>query len=137
MRSKVSVRYNNVNSVIYLGLAIGLRTVNSKENRKLFKFTEEDKFVFSCFDDIIDTFGREFDEIPKEFIINALKINTLNIAQTYEFLKKPHRHPLIEKSIFNSADDHVIRYMKHTPFYKELIEVHGEASVEDREYFLN
>ena len=43
-----------------LGLSAGLRTVNSKENRKLFRFTEEDKFVFNCIDKVVDAFAREF-----------------------------------------------------------------------------
>ena len=30
-----------------------------KENRKLFRFTEEDKFVFNCVDNVIDVLCKE------------------------------------------------------------------------------
>lgn len=63
-------------------------------------------------------------------------MNTLKIPQIYEYLKKPHQ-PQIEKAIFNSGDDHVIKYMKDSAFYKELVEIHGKAAVEDREFFLS
>jgi hypothetical protein len=117
-------------------LSYGLRTISNKEKRKLFKFTEEDKFVFSCIDNIVDTISKEFKDIPKEFIINALKINTLNLSNTYEYLKKPHNSQ-VEKLTYNSGDDHVLKYMKGTNFYKELLDIHGAESVADREYFLS
>lgn len=65
-----------------------------------------------------------------------MKLNTLSIPHVYEYLKKPHQ-PSNEKNVFNSADDHVIRYMKSSGFYKELVEAHGINAVEDREYFLS
>jgi hypothetical protein len=117
-------------------LSYGLRTIQNKENRRLFRFTEEDKFLFSCFDDIVSTLSKEFKSYPKEFIINALKINTLNLINTYEYLKKPH-NPQNEKLIFNSSDDHVIKYMANTDFYKEIVDIHGLQSVKDREFFLS
>lgn len=65
-----------------------------------------------------------------------MKLNTLNIPQLYDYLKNPHLS-LNEKAVFNSADDHVIKYMKNTTFYKELIDSHGINCVDDREYFLS
>lgn len=102
----------------------------------MFKFTEEDKFVFSCLDKIVETYTKELKEANRDFVINALKINTLNLPQTYEYLKRPHQ-PLSEKAIFTSGDDHVLKYMKDSAFYKELVEIHGKAAVENREYFLS
>ena len=75
-------------------------------------------------------------DATRDLVINALKINSLNIPQTYEYLKKPHL-PLNEKHAFNEGDDHVIRYMKDTTFYKELLENKGKENVENREFFLN
>ena len=65
-----------------------------------------------------------------------MKLNTLNIPNVYDYLKKPHQ-PSNEKNVYNSADDHVIRYMKNSGFYKELSEAHGNLSVEEREFFLS
>lgn len=67
-----------------------MRAVNSRENRAIFKFTEEDKFLFNCLDKVVAELQREFKDYSKEFIVNALKMNTLNISQVYEFLKKPY-----------------------------------------------
>lgn len=131
MKLKVSFYYIN-----FIGLAGGLRTINNKENRKLFRFTEEDKFIFSCIDNVVEGLCKENKEATRELVVNALKINTLNIPQTHEYLKKPYL-PLNEKTIFNTGDDHVIRYMKHSQFYKELTDNKGKENVENREYFLS
>lgn len=120
--------------IIFLELSYGLRTINAREHRRLFKFTEEDKFIFSCLDGIVESLQREFKEFNKDFIVQALKMNTLNLPQTYEYLKRP-RH--VEKNIYNSGDDHVLKYMRETGFYKELVDLHGKSSVEDREFFLS
>lgn len=85
---------------------------------------------------MIENFQREFKDLGKEFIVHALKINTLNLAHTYEYLRKPHQ-PQIEKSIYSSGDDHVLKYMRDSAFYKELIDLHGKQNIEDREYFLS
>lgn len=84
----------------------------------------------------MDTLCKDIKEAPREFVINALKVNSLNIPQTYEYLKKPHL-PHNEKAAFNVSDDHVIKYMKNTGFYKELIENKGKDNVENREFFLS
>jgi len=117
-------------------LSAGLRTINNRDNRKLFKFTEEDKLVFSCIDNVIEGLCKEVKDATKELVINALKINTLNIPQTYEYLKRPYL-PLNEKHAFNGGDDHVIKYMKDTSFYKELTDNKGKDHVENRDYFLS
>lgn len=117
-------------------LALGLKSVNSRESRRLCRFTEEDKFVFNCLDDTINTLCKEVPHASRDLVLNALKINTLNIPQTYEYLKKPHL-PNNEKLTFNHGDDHVIRYMKDSVFYRELIDTKGRDNVETREFFLS
>lgn len=116
--------------------------MSSKENRAIFKFSEEDKFLFNCLDRVVAELQREFKDYSKEFIVNALRMNTLNISQVYEFLRKPYNSNTESKSflnleiLFNSSDDHVIKFMKNTNFYKELVDSKGLALVEEREYFL-
>lgn len=107
-----------------------------KENRKLFRFTEEDKFVFNCVDNVVDVLCKECKDSSRDLALRALKVNTFNIPQTYEYLKKPN-NPNNEKYIFNDGDDHVIRYMKNTNFYRELVEAKTKENVENREYFLS
>ena len=74
--------------------------------------------------------------MSREFVVNALKLNNLNIVQTNEYLKKPSSN-MNEKMTFNSSDDHVIKYMKDSPFYKELVDMKGRENVADRDYYLN
>lgn len=110
--------------------------MNTKVNKKLFRFNEEDKFVFSCIDNVINTMSKELKDVPRDLVINALKINTMNIPQTYEYLKKPYL-PANEKATFNVGDDHVIKFMKESTFYRELVETKSKDGVANREYFLS
>lgn len=120
-------------------MSYGLRTIKTKEHRPLFRFTEEDKFLFGCLDAVVSELQRNFPDYSKEFFINALKMNTMNIANVYEFLTKPssHRGGKEFNIAYNSIDDHVIQHMKESNFYKELVELRGREDVERREFFIN
>lgn len=110
--------------------------MNTRVNKKLFRFNEEDKFIFTCIDNVVQALSKELKDVPSDLIINALKLNTMNIPQTYEYLKKPYL-PLNEKATFNVGDDHVIKFMKDTTFHKELVDTKGKDAVANREYFLS
>lgn len=91
--------------------------------------------MFSCIDNVVEGLCKEVKEATKDLVLNALKINTFNIPQTYDYLKKTNTQ--IEKSTFNIGDDHVIKYMKDTNFYKEMLETKGKENLENREFFLS
>ena len=51
--------------------------------------TEEDKEIFGKIDEIVDKLQENFKELNKEFIIDSLKSNSLNLKNTYSYLQNP------------------------------------------------
>lgn len=51
--------------------------------------TEDDKDLFNQLDEVVKEFEENFPEHSKEFIIDALKSNSLNLKNTYLYLKDP------------------------------------------------
>jgi hypothetical protein len=63
-----------------------------KYNMDLIKkeaITDDDKACFEKIDIIVDTLQEHFKNLTREFIIDALKSNSLNLKNTYQYLKNP------------------------------------------------
>jgi len=51
--------------------------------------TDGDKEIFGKIDIIINTVQEHFTNHSREFIIDGLKANSLNLKNTYQYLKNP------------------------------------------------
>lgn len=51
--------------------------------------TEEDKQNFAKIDIVVNTLQQKFSNFTREYIIDALKANSLNLKNTYFYLKNP------------------------------------------------
>ena len=125
-----------------INLDINIKKVNTKTidknsglkilNYSLFtkdKNKEEFKLITSAIKDV----GQYFNNIPKEQILNILHSTSLNPGHAYLQLKYP------EKANFDflESEDYIIKYMKNTSLYEELIYQKGEILIKERERYLN
>jgi hypothetical protein len=62
----------------------------SHNEKELFKtITPDDRYAFDVIDAVVNDLHNHFPKYNKEFIINALEGNSMNISDTYVYLKNP------------------------------------------------
>ena len=110
-----------------------LQEFTSAEKKKLHTINEDDKFAFKTIDNVLDNLCKDFPNYPREFILNILISNSMNIVTTYICLANPSQKNLYS---FSEIDDDIILNHKGSDQYKSLIKEKGNELVKEREKFL-
>ena len=104
-----------------------------EEKRRINTINEEDKFIFKAIDNVLDALSAEFKTYSPEFILEALKQNSMDIGKTYTYLKDPIKNRNIG---FSALDDMVLK-KKTGEEYKILLKEKGKEAIQEREEFLS
>lgn len=111
----------------------------AKDLRKDY-FTENEKRRFKDIDRIVSTLVKHNTDYTEEEVLRALKKNSFNILNTYNYLQDEDKFEgtlnNIDKCFYN-VDDYVLTNFKKTKFYNQLVNEKGKSRVEEREFFLN
>jgi len=110
-----------------------LQEFTTEEKKKLHMINEDDKFIFKTIDNVLDNLCKDFPNYPREFILNLLISNSMNIVTTYICLANPSQKHLYS---FSEIDDDIILNHKGSDQYKSLIKEKGNELVKEREKFL-
>jgi hypothetical protein len=110
-----------------------LQEFTTEEKKKLHMINEDDKFIFKTIDNVLDNLCKDFSNYPREFILNVLISNSMNIVTTYICLANPSQKHLYS---FSEIDDDIILNHKGSDQYKSLIKEKGSELVKEREKFL-
>ncbi len=105
---------------------------------KVIVANEKDKRQFEQIDEIIRSIQESFsrtknNDLDKEYILEVLKMHSFNIVNTYLYLCYPDERKDI---CFTDVDDYIIKNMKHSDYYKDMILKKGRQTVFERERFL-
>ena len=111
-----------------------LQQFTEEEKKKLLTINEDDKFIFKSIDNVLDGLCNEFPNLTRDYVLDILVANSMNIARTYLSLSNPEQKKILT---FSQNDDNVILKMKDSNEYKELIKEKGKELVDEREEFLN
>ena len=125
-----------------INLDINIKKVNTKTTDKnsglkilnYSLFTKDtNKEEFDLITSAIQDVGKYFNNVTKEQILNILNSTSLNPGHAYLQLKYP------EKANFDflESEDYIIKYMKNTSLYEELIYQKGEILKKEKERYLN
>jgi hypothetical protein len=60
-----------------------------QEERKLFTVSEQDRFLFKNVEATVEGFKKEFVSLTSDYIYKALQGNSMDINQTYKYLRNP------------------------------------------------
>ncbi len=111
-----------------------LQQFTEEEKKKLLTINEDDKFIFKSIDNVLDGLCNEFPNLTREYVLDMLVSNSMNIARTYLSLSNPEQKKIYS---FTQSDDNVILKMKNSEQYQNLINEKGKELVDEREEFLN
>lgn len=131
-----------IHRLILLGQkGVVYRNIFENSKNKLFIKNKEDKFMLKNLDELVNDLLLIFKDYSKDFIIDALKGNSMDIEQTYYFLKDPNpsnyfNNVFIDR-IFTELDDEILKNMKDTELYKNLVTRKGQGKIQERIDFLN
>jgi len=105
---------------------------------KVIVANEKDKHQFEEIDEIIKSIQENFFrtknvELDKEYILEVLKMHSFNIVNTYLYLSSPEKR---KDFCFTDVDDYIIKNMRNSEYYKDLISKKGKQTVYEREKFL-
>ena len=107
--------------------------MTEQEKAKILSINEEDKFVFRVMDNIVKGLQNSFPQYTKNYIIEVLRGNSMNIENAYIYLSDPIRNSSI---IFTEAEDKLILEMKGSGEYNLLVAEKGQDRVQEREDYL-
>ena len=110
-----------------------LQQFTEDEKRKLLTINEDDKFIFKSIDNVLDGLCKEFPNLTRDYVLDTLVANSMNIARTYLSLSNPEQKKLYS---FTESDDNVILKMKDSEQYQNLVNEKGKELVDEREEFL-
>ena len=110
-----------------------LQQFTEDEKRKLLTINEDDKFIFKSIDNVLDGLCKEFPNLTREYVLDILVANSMNIARTYLSLSNPENKKIYS---FTQSDDNIILKMKDSEQYQNLIKEKGKELVDEREEFL-
>ena len=146
IKTKENQNYENIQNAFKvnnkINLDINLKQIKKKLNDKNSKskilnyslFTNDNnKEEFDLITSAIQSLGNYFKDISKDEILNVLHSTSLNPGHAYLQLKYPN------KTLYNflESEDYIIRYMKNTFLYDELVLQKGENLIKEREKYLN
>ena len=111
-----------------------LKDDKKNKKRKLNEINPKDKFVFKCVDMVMEGLYKEFSNYSKDYILEILQQNSMNIAKTYICLKEPIKSKIIG---YTSLDDKIILKMKKGEEFNNLLREKGKKSILEREDYLS
>lgn len=105
---------------------------------KVIVANEKDKRHFEEIDEIIKSIQESFFrtknvELDKAYILEVLKMHSFNIVNSYLYLTSPHN---LKDLCFTDVDDYIIKNMKNSEYYEDMIAKKGKQTVYEREKFL-
>lgn len=108
----------------------------TKNNKKIIidKVNQHDKFIFKSIDIVLEALCKEFNNYSKEYILDILKQNSMNIEKTYVCLKEPMKAKIIG---YTPLDDKIILKMKKGEEFNNLLREKGKKSILEREEYLS
>ena len=111
-----------------------LKDSKKEKKRKLNYIHPQDKFIFKCVDMVMEGLYKEFSNYSKDYILEILQQNSMNIAKTYICLKEPIKSKIIS---YTSLDDKIILKMKKGEEFNNLLREKGKKSILEREDYLS
>lgn len=115
-------------------------TVSEGDRRKLYSVNQDEKYLFHVIDNCVDVLHQEFNSFPKEYILETLIGNSMNLQQTYQYLKNPTQgiiNIFMLGHLFTEPENQIIKSMKDSAEYNQLISKLGKDKVRDRIDFLS
>lgn len=104
------------------------------EQKKILQsINESHKFIFKTVDSVLDALSKEFSNYSKEFILEMLQQNSMDVTKTYLCLKDSKK---AKELAFTPLDDKVILNMKNGEEFKILLNEKGKAAIAEREEYL-
>ncbi len=94
---------------------------------------ERDKNLFSDIDNILNVLKLHFPEMENLEILEILKSTSFNIANAFLFLKDNEKN---KNLLFTDMEDYIIKNMRKSDYYNELVKNKSRELVEEREKFL-
>ena len=110
------------------------KDIKRDRRSSLNKITQQDKFIFKSIDMVLEGLSKEFSNYSKEYILDILKQNSMNIAKTYICLKEPMKSKIIG---YTPLDDKIILKMKKGEEFNNLLREKGKKSILEREEYLS
>ena len=108
---------------------------NKKDKkRKLNEINQEDKFIFKSIDLVLEGLCKEFNNYSKDYILEILQQNSMNIVKTYICLKEPIKSKILG---YTPLDDKIIINMKKGEEFNNLMREKGKKSILEREEYLS
>ena len=111
-----------------------LKDDKKNKKRKHNEINPKDKFIFKCVDMVMEGLYKEFSNYSKDYILEILQQNSMNIAKTYICLKEPIKSKIIG---YTSLDDKIILKMKKGEEFNNLLREKGKKSILEREDYLS
>ncbi len=122
--------------------------INKKNNLSLDKFlkqpevpinrviapNEKEKNIFNDIDFIIQSISSTFDEKDNDSILEILKKTSFNIENTVLYFSDKDEYKYL---LFTDMEDYIIKNMKNSEQYDQVLNTKGPELVEERERFLN
>ena len=146
IKKKENQNYENIQNAFKvnnkINLDINLKQIKKKlidknSKSKILNYSlftnDNNKEEFDLITSAIQSLGNYFKDISKDEILNVLHSTSLNPGHAYLQLKYPN------KTLYNflESEDYIIRYMKNTFLYDELVLQKGENLIKEREKYLN
>jgi hypothetical protein len=118
------------------------------KNRVIFP-NEKDKLLFFDMDHIVQSIQSYFnlprmnssfssddshqEHLTKEEIMEILKRTSFNIENAYLYFSERDTYKYL---LFSDMEDYIIKNMRKSDYYRDLVEIKGKELVEERERFL-
>ena len=90
-------------------------------------------FIFKTINNVLDVLCSGFKNYCRDYILETLQQNSLDIAKTYICLKDPMKSKIIG---FTPLDDKVL-LRKQGEEYKYLVKEKGKDAIQEREEYLS
>jgi len=95
---------------------------------------EKDKKIISHIDYIVQSIANSIEENEPELILEILSKTSFNIANVYLYFSDKEKFKYL---LFTDMEDYILRNMRSSEYYDNVLRTKGEELVEERERFLN
>jgi hypothetical protein len=105
------------------------------------RLTEEEAFLFKTIEAAVNGLHKAFPDYSEEYILERLAENSMNIYDTYVYLKNPSQSNLVlileAYYPFTQTDDFVLRGPRENAEFGDLLKIKSERRIAERMNYLN
>lgn len=110
-----------------------MKQLSQKDVEFLQRLNDEETFIFSLMDNLVDKLKEEFPILATNYILNVLDLTSMNIELTYKFFSDPKNY---QNLLFSTLEDDIILNKKGSEEYSLIVQNKGKEKVEEREDYL-